>query len=42
MLAQVAGIALDDVTVASVVAALGSNQRPEGRDESVAAPKRLA
>ena len=34
MLAQVAGIALDDVTMASVVAALGSNQQPVAIDRA--------
>jgi hypothetical protein len=34
VLAQVAGIALDDVTMASVVAALGSNQQPVAIDRA--------
>ena len=34
VLAQVAGIALDDVTLASVVAALGSNQQPVAIDRA--------
>ena len=34
MLAQVAGIALDDVTLATVVAALGSNQQPVAIDRA--------
>ena len=34
MLAQVAGIALDDVTMASVVAALGSTQQPVAIDRA--------
>jgi len=34
VLAQVAGIALDDVTMASVVAALGSNQQPLAIDRA--------
>ncbi len=34
MLAQVAGIAVDDVTMASVVAALGSTQRPVAIDRA--------
>ena len=34
MLPQVAGIALDDVTMASVVAALGSTQQPVAIDRA--------
>ena len=34
MLAQVAGIAVDDVTMASVVAALGSSQQPVAIDRA--------
>ena len=34
MLAQVAGIAVDDVTMASVVAALGSNKQPVAIDRA--------
>ena len=34
MLAQVAGIAVDDVTMASIVAALGSNQQPVAIDRA--------
>jgi len=34
VLAQVAGIALDDITMASVVAALGSNQQPVAIDRA--------